>query len=147
MFTVFLMTHHESYHCSGSSISLHLAQVFSCEYVKFLRIPFLQSTSGRLLLNTSKTEISLFRSKSKRDITKILELVASIFHKKQVKYLGLTINEHLDSDLYFSQFKKKLNCGIGLLGQIRYLTPKYLLKTFYFLLFNSNLIYGCHIWG
>ena len=57
------------------------------------------------------------------------------------------MNEHLDWDLYFSQLKKKLNCGIELLAKIRHFTPKQLLKTLYFSLFNSNLIYGCQIWG
>ena len=48
---------------------------------------------------------------------------------------------------YFNLLKKKLNRGIGLLAKIRHFTPKHLLKTLYFLLFNSNLIYGCQIWG
>ena len=48
---------------------------------------------------------------------------------------------------YFNQLKKKLNRGIGLLAKIRHFTPKQLLKTLYFLLFNSDLIYGCQIWG
>ena len=65
----------------------------------------------------------------------------------QVKYLGLTINEHLDWNLYFSKLKKKLNRGIGLLAKIRHFTPKHLLKTLYFSLSNSNLIYGWQIWG
>ena len=62
-------------------------------------------------------------------------------------------NEHLNWDLYFSQLKKKLNRGIGLLAKIRHFTPKHLLKTLYFSsLFNSNLIYGCpadgrYAWG
>ena len=47
----------------------------------------------------------------------------------------------------FIQLEKKLNCGIGLLAKIRHFTPKHLLKTLYFFLFNSNLIYGCQIWG
>ena len=106
--------------------------------------------ANRISLNTYKTEILLFRSKSKKKITKHLNFTISgqyIPRKTQVKYLGLTINEHLDWDLYFSQLKKKLNRGIGLLAKIRHFTPKHLLKTLYFSLFNSNLIYGCQIWG
>ena len=30
---------------------------------------------------------------------------------------------------------------------MRHFTPKHFLKTLYFSLFNSNLIYGCQIWG
>ena len=98
-------------------------------------------------LNTSKTEILLFRPKSKRNITKHLNVRISgqyIPQKTQVKYLCLTIiDEHLDWDLYFSQLKKKLNHGIGLLTKIKHLSPEHLLKTLDFSLFNSNLIHGC----
>ena len=57
------------------------------------------------------------------------------------------MNKYLDWDLYFSQLKKKLNRGTGLLSKIRHFTRKHLLKTLHFSLFNSNLIYGCQIWG
>ena len=55
--------------------------------------------------------------------------------------------EILNCDLYFSQLKKKLNRGIGLLAKITHFTPTQLLKTFHFSLFNSNLIYGWQISG
>ena len=71
--------------------------------------------ANRISLNTSKTEILLFRPKSKSNITKHLNFRISgqyIPRKAQVKYLGLKINEHVDWDLYFSQLKKKL-MGLG----------------------------------
>ena len=73
--------------------------------------------ASRISLNTSKTEILLFIPKSKRNITKHLNLRISgqyIPRTTQVQYQGLTMNEHLDWDLYFSQLKKKRNRGIGL---------------------------------
>ena len=106
--------------------------------------------ANRISLNTSKTKNILFRPKSKRDIRKHLNFRIScqyIPRKTQAEYLGLTINEHLDWDLHFTQLKKKLNRRTGLLAKIRHFTPKHLLKTLYFSLFNSNLIYGCQIWG
>ena len=83
-----------------------------------------------------------------KETTKHLNLRISgqyIPRKTQAEYLGLTISEHLDWDLYFSQLKNKLNCGIGLLAKIRHFTSRHLLKTLYFSLFNLNLIYGCQI--
>ena len=91
--------------------------------------------ANRISLNTSKTKVLLFRPKSKRNITKDLNFRISdqyILRTTQVKYLGLTVNEHLDWDLCFSQLKRKLNCSIGLLAKIRHFTPKHLLKTLYF---------------
>ena len=67
-------------------------------------------------------------------------------HKSNT-YRRLTMNEHLNCDLYLSQLKKQLNGGIGLLAKIRQFTPKHWLKILYFSLLNSNLIYGCQIWG
>ena len=58
--------------------------------------------ANRISLNTSKTEILLFRPKSKRNITKHLNFRISgqyIPRTTQVKYLGLTMNGHLDWDL------------------------------------------------
>ena len=55
--------------------------------------------ANRISSNTSKTKILLFRPKSKRNITKHLNFRISgkyIPQKTQVKYQGLTINEHLD---------------------------------------------------
>ena len=106
--------------------------------------------ANRISLNTGKTKILLLRPKSKRNTTKHLNFRISgqyIPQTTQVKYLCLTMDEHLNQDLYFSQLKKKPNQGIGLLAKIRHFTPKQLLKTLYFSLFNSNLIYGCQIWG
>ena len=101
---------------------------------------------NRISLNISETKILLFRPKSKRKITKHLNFRISgqyVPQKTQVRYLGLTINEPLDWDIYFSQLKKKRNCGIGLLAKIKDFTLKHLLKTLYFSLFNSNLTCGC----
>ena len=41
----------------------------------------------------------------------------------------------------------KLQRALGLLSKIRHYVPKWLLRTIYFSLFNSHLIYGCEIWG
>ena len=43
-------------------------------------------------------------------------------------------------------FQTKLNIAIGLLSKIRHYAPKSILKTIYFSLFNSHLIYACQIW-
>ena len=50
------------------------------------------------------------------------------------------MNEHVYWNLS-SQLKKKLNRGIELLAKIRHFTPKHLLNTLYFSLFNSNFTY------
>ena len=40
-----------------------------------------------------------------------------------------------------------LSCSVGLLSKIRHYVPKNLLRTIYFSIFDSHLIYACKIWG
>ena len=48
--------------------------------------------------------------------------------------------KHIDSLI------TKLSTAVGLLTKIRYYVPKYLLRTIYFSIFNSHLIYTCQVW-
>ena len=63
-----------------------------------------------------------------------------------MKYLGVFLNDSLSWDTHLNTLILKLNRGIGLLAKIRH-TPKHLLKTIYYSVFNSHLIYASQIWG
>ena len=41
----------------------------------------------------------------------------------------------------------KLSTAVGLLSKIRYYVPKYLLRTIYFSIFNTHMIYTCQVGG
>ena len=105
--------------------------------------------SNKISLNTSKTEIIIFRPKRKT-IQKHLNFrisgqqIKTITH---VKYLGIHLDQHLDWNLNMTTLQSKLNRAIGLLSKIRHYVPKFLLRTLYFTLFNSHLIYACQVWG
>ena len=106
--------------------------------------------ANKISLNPSKTEIILFRPKSQSNITKHLNFRISgqyIGRISEVKYLGLILNEFLSWSTYYTLLKKKLNQAIGLLSKVRHFTSQHLLKTLYYSLFNSHLIYGCQVWG
>ena len=64
-----------------------------------------------------------------------------------VKYLGVYLNDSLTWETHFKNLIPKLNRAIGLLSKVRHYTPKFLLKTIYYSLFNSHLIYASQIWG
>ena len=64
-----------------------------------------------------------------------------------VKYLGVYLNDSLTWETHFKNLIPKLNRAIELLSKVRHYTPKFLLKTIYYSLFNSHLIYGSQIWG
>ena len=105
--------------------------------------------ANKLSLNASKTEIIIFKPKSKT-ITKHLNFQISgqmIKPSNQVKYLGVILQEDLHWNKYLSNLGKKLSRSIGLLSKIRHYVPKHLLRAIYFSIFNSHLIYACEIWG
>ena len=105
--------------------------------------------ANRLLLNTSKTELVIFKSQNKI-ITKHLNFCISgqkIKHSSQVKYLGIILQDDLHWNSHLMKLRKKLSRSIGLLSKVRYYVPKHLLRTIYHLIFNSHLIYACEIWG
>ena len=65
----------------------------------------------------------------------------------QIKYLGVILKDDLYWTIHLVNIKKKLSCSFGLLSKIRHYVPKHLLRTIYYLLFNSRLIFACEIWG
>ena len=64
-----------------------------------------------------------------------------------VKYLGVYLIDSLTWKTHFKNLIAKLNGAIGLLSKIRHYTLKFLLKTIYYSLFNSHLIYLIQICG
>ena len=61
--------------------------------------------------------------------------------------LGLKSGVILQDDLHLTSLGKKLSCKVGLLSKSRHYAPKRLLKTIYYSIFNSHLIYAREIWG
>ena len=105
--------------------------------------------ANKICLNTSKTEIIIFRPKNKT-ITKHLNFRIGgqkIKLCNKVKYLGIFLEEHLEWNTHINILSARLNRAVGLLSKIRHYVPKFLLRTLYYALFNSHLIYACQIWG
>ena len=59
----------------------------------------------------------------------------------------MTLQSDIHWKTHLTSLEKKLSRSIGLLSKIRHYVPKFLLKTIYYSIFNSHLIYGCEIWG
>ena len=105
--------------------------------------------ANKISLNTSKTKIMIYKPKNTK-IYKQLNFRISgqkIEVTDNIKYLGLHLLDSLEWDNHLQVIIKKLQRAIGLLSKIRHYVPKWLLRTIYFSLFNSHLIYGCEVWG
>ena len=103
--------------------------------------------ANRISLNVDNTEIVIFRPKGK-DITKKLNFRISdqqIYISKQVKYLGLMLDESLTWLSHTSMLKTKLRRENDLLAKLRPYTSSKLLTTVYNALFELHKRYGCQI--
>ena len=103
--------------------------------------------ANKISLNTGKTEIILFRTKT-IEIKNHMNFRISdqkINIAKEAKY------SELDQLLTFKQhthtIKIKLNRTNGFLVKIRYHSDSRLLKTIYSAIFETHLQYGCQPWG
>ena len=96
--------------------------------------------TNKLSLNASKTEIVLFKPRKKK-ITKQLNFCVSGQKNKQSsqgQYSGVILQDYLHWDAHLTNLEKKLSCSIGLLSKIRHYVSMHLLRTTYFLIFNSH---------
>ena len=103
----------------------------------------------KISLNAGKTELILFPFKNKV-IPKHLNFWISgqkIHRLTKTKYLGIILDEDLKFRRHMQLLKNKLNRANGLLAKIRLFVSKNLLRTIYFVIFDSHLQYGCQIWG
>ena len=70
-----------------------------------------------------------------------------IFPSKTIKYLGMHLDETLNGAFHCKILAKKLKRANGMLCKTRHYIPSDDLKTLYYAIFSSHLIYGCQIWG
>ena len=105
--------------------------------------------ANELSLNASKSGIVLFKPRNKK-ISKQLNFCVNgqkIKQPSQVRYSGVILQYYLHGDAHLTNLEKKLSRSIGLLSKIRHYVSLHLVRTIYYSIFNSNLIYVCKIWG
>ena len=66
--------------------------------------------------------------------------------KTQTKYLGVILDDHLNFTKQTGTVKQKLAGATGALAKLRHCVPKKVLKSIYYVIFDSNMRYGCQIW-
>ena len=95
------------------------------------------------MLNVAKTEIILFKHKSKviKFQFKIKLDGKRLIFKDYINYLGVLIDQPLNWSHHREKVAKNLRQTNGVLSRIKYYLPKDLRKTIYFALFHSKLTY------
>jgi len=104
--------------------------------------------ANKISLNATKTELIYFRNtKTTIPNIKIKLNGKTLFRTAEVKYVGLTFNEHLTFNNHIKIMNAKLKRANNLIAIARHYLPKELLLQIYYGQFYSHLNYGCQIWG
>ena len=105
--------------------------------------------ANKIALNTAKTEMLFFRSPNRPFIPELnLKIDGKpIIPSQSVKYLGVYLDEFLSFKPHINELSSKLRRCNGILAKIRHFVPFETLRSIYFSIFESHLIYCCAIWG
>ena len=104
---------------------------------------------NKISLNSSKTELIIFRDPKKK-ITQEIKIKIEgkrLSPCRSVKYLGIYLDSHLDWHSQLAVTTVKLNRALGILTKIRHYVLFDMLKMVYYAIFSSILSYGSQIWG
>ena len=113
-----------------------------------LKILYHWLLANKISLNCDKTEIIFFRKPGESTPNiKIKMNGHRIIPSKYIKYLGVFLDENLNGRFHCRDLAKKLKRANGMLCKARHYIQFTDLKTLYYAIFSSHLIYGCQIWG
>ena len=70
-----------------------------------------------------------------------------LIHKSNVKYVYVTLDEHLTFEYHLNLLNSKLKRANNLIAISRHYLPRELLNQIYYGQFYSHLTYGCLLWG
>ena len=107
-------------------------------------------SANKLKINASKTCYSLYRSKKTISSPFDFKLVLNGLEIQQTqcsKYLGINIDDDLNWQTHINFLYSKLMKLCGILYKIKSFIPEETVKTIYYALVNSNIIYGIEIYA
>ena len=115
---------------------------------------------NKILLNTSKTKVLIFRHQNKpimyrnkpEDKLSMWNITIKIDGKKiepstHVKYLGILIDSFLNWNFHIDELSPKLSRAVWMLAKIRHYINVETLSMVYHWIVSSLLLYGSQIWG
>ena len=102
--------------------------------------------ANKLTLNANKTYGCLFGEKRIQDIgIKVDKVDLEMSHS--VKYLGVYVDNQLSWKAHIANVENKVNQVLGVLCRIRHCMTLNAMKTVYYSLIHSHLLYCQEIWG
>ena len=104
---------------------------------------------NRLSLNLDKTNYIIFHTYNKpikENITIKINKKA-IVEKECIKYLGVLIDSTLSWKHHISNVSKKVSRSLGVMYKLRSFLPLSVMKSVYYSLIYSHIIYAIEVWG
>ena len=104
--------------------------------------------SNKLSFNSGKSELVIFRSKTKKELDEITIKInkSKLSPVPNVNYLGVVLDEFLSWDAYVNKLCKKLAQTNGILSKLRHYVPQKTCVLVYFSLFYSFILYASLAW-
>ena len=113
-----------------------------------LKILYNWLLANKISLNCDKTEIVFFRKPGERSPNLKIKMNGNrIYPSKYIKYLGMFLDETLNGAIHAKNLSTKLKRATGMLCKARHYVLKDDLRSLYFAIFSSHLIYASQIWG
>ena len=104
--------------------------------------------ANKISLNSSKTELVIFRKKGTQIPNLNIKLNGvRLLPTSYVKYLGLYLDEHLSFDTHIALLNAKLRRANNMIAISRHYIPLENLKQVYYGQFHTHLQYCCQVWG
>ena len=105
--------------------------------------------ANKISLNTKKTEIIIFRPRNKKIYKKLNFRLSGqrIQLSSRVKYLGVSLDDHLTWTNQVNLLTSKLARAAGIISKVRHFVEYKTLLSIYYSLFDSHLNYFIQIFG
>lgn len=111
--------------------------------------------SNKLSLNINKTKFMIFSPSGQVfDCSHQIQINSVPLQQingkpggNELKFLGVCFDQHLTWKTHINYIGNKILKAIFIINRVKNSLPRYTLKTLYFTLIQSHLMYGIHVWG
>ena len=105
--------------------------------------------ANKISLNCAKTEFIIFHKPGHKPTFdfRIKMNGHRVRPSDHIKYLGIYLDSTLSGHSHCENLTKKLKRANGMLSKIRHYVPATELRSIYYAIFSSHMVYGSQVWG
>ena len=103
--------------------------------------------ANKLIINLTKTHLMLFTTRARPDTISILAKGQEINEVKEIKFLGVILDNDLKWDSHIEYISKKISKSVSILKMLKFSFPNNVLKNIYFSLIYPYFTYCNLVWG